>query len=121
MTDMEGSAGIINFSDWVEKDGKYYEKGKELVTEEVNACIRGFFDACEEKGIEIEELLVADGHGAGGLNHLLLDERAKYVRGWSVPAYPLHLDRGYDVAAVVGQHAMAGSEYAHLAHTQSFN
>ncbi len=121
MTDMEGSAGIINFTDWVERDGKYYEAGKKLVTEEVNACIRGFYDACEEKGVEIENVLVADGHGAGGLNNLILDERADYVRGWSVPAYPLHLDRGFDVVAVVGQHAMAGTEYAHLAHTQSFD
>ena len=32
MTDMEGSAGIINFTDWVEREGKYYETGKKLVS-----------------------------------------------------------------------------------------
>jgi len=120
-TDMEGTAGIINFEDWAKRDGRYYDAGKVLTTEEVNACIRGFYDACDENGVKIEAFLVVDGHGPGALNHLLLDARVQYARGWSSPVYPLYLDRGYDVVAVVGQHAMAGAEYAHLPHTQGFD
>ena len=38
MTDMEGVAGILNFQDWAFNDGRYYDKGKRLLTEEVNAA-----------------------------------------------------------------------------------
>ena len=35
MTDCEGVAGVINSTDWIHPDSKYYEQTKVLLTEEV--------------------------------------------------------------------------------------
>ena len=77
MTDLEGVAGIANFEDWCGSESKYYDKAKMLLTEEVNAAIRGFFDA------GADEIVVVDGHGPGAIDTILLDERAEYSRGWA--------------------------------------
>ena len=113
MTDMEGVASLTNFTDWCAPQGRYYELGKELLTREVNAAIQGFMAG------GATEIVVADGHGHGGINGLLLDPRARLMRGWPT-GWPLLLDEEYDAVAWVGQHAKAGTPYAHLAHTQSF-
>lgn len=114
MTDMEGVAGVTNFDDWCQPEGRYYELGKELLTEEVNAAARGFFDG------GATGVLVADGHGHGGISPALLDPRVELSRGWVGP-YPFGLDGSFAGAAWVGQHAKSGSEFAHLAHTGWFN
>jgi D-amino peptidase len=114
MTDLEGVAGVLNFSDWCLPESRYYETAKEMLTREVNAAVDGFFAA------GATEVLVVDGHGAGGINPLLLDSRAELMRGFSM-GWPFLLEQGYDAVAWVGQHAKAGTEYAHLAHTQWFN
>lgn len=115
MTDMEGAAGILNFRDWVEREGRYYELGKKLVTDEVNACVRGFYDAAGDK---IEETLIVDGHGFGGLIPSALDARTLYSRGWA-KANCFGLEERYDVIAWVGQHAKAGTVRSHMTHTGS--
>jgi len=115
MTDMEGVCGVVNHDDWVVPGGRYYEEGKRLLTLEVNAAIEGFAAAGGT------EFLVADGHGYGGINHLLLDCRAQYLRGPLPGPYPFMLDASFDAMAWVGQHAKAGTPYAHLAHTGSFH
>lgn len=114
MTDMEGACGVLNHDDWVMQTGRYYEEGKKLLTLEVNAAVEGFFRA------GADEVVVLDGHGAGGINHLLLDNRTAYIRS-SVGPYPFSLDKSCDAIAWVGQHAKAGTEYAHIAHTGWFN
>jgi D-amino peptidase len=114
MTDMEGVCGVINHDDWVLKDSMYYEEGKRLLTLEVNAAAEGFFDA------GADEIYVADGHGAGGITQALLDNRTYLLRGFP-EGWPLGLDKSFDALAFVGQHAKAGSENAHIAHTQWFN
>ena len=113
MTDMEGVCGVINHDDWVVPGGRYYEEGKKLLTLEVNAAIDGFFSS------GADEIAVVDGHGAGGIDQSLLDRRAYYIR--STLGYPFMLDKTYDAAAWIGQHAKAGAEYAHIAHTGWFN
>lgn len=115
MTDMEGVAGMLNHDDWVIPAGRYYEKGQRLLTEEVNAAIKGL---CEGGATEI---LIVDGHGAGGIDPELLDERAMLTRGCGKPAWPWGLDDSYAAMAVVGQHAKAGTPYSHMTHTQWFN
>ena len=112
MTDLEGVAGVLNLEDWCVREGRYYELAKELLTGEVNAAVDGFFAG------GADEVVVADGHGAGGMNHVLLDASVEFMRGWP-QGWPLLLDSSYDAIAFVGQHAKAGTEYAHLAHTQS--
>ena len=118
MTDLEGVAGVINSTDWIYPDSKYYEKGKEFLTKEVNAAIDGFFEA------GATEVVVQDGHGAGAINIDLLDPRAKLQRGWDTSkggAYPFGMNESFDVEAYVGQHPKAGTEYGHICHTGSFN
>ncbi len=56
MTDVEGCAGILNFNDWCAPGGRYYEKGKAILTGEVNAAVQGFFAG------GATEVVVFDGH-----------------------------------------------------------
>lgn len=114
MTDLEGVAGVMNSPDWCLRDGRYYETAKTLLTLEANAAIEGFM----EEGAT--EIIVADGHGPGALDIQQLDPRAKLMRGWP-GRFPFLLDDSYDAVAWVGQHAKAGTEYSHLAHTQGFS
>lgn len=110
MTDLEGPAGVLNRNDWVHPISRYYEKAKILLTEEVNAAIRGFFNAGATK------ILVSDGHGAGGIQPELLDKRALLLRGYPT-GYPCELSEEYDCVAWIGQHAKAGTPFAHIPHT----
>ena len=118
MTDMEGVAGIIEHDNWCQPPerggpGRYYDLGRELLTREVNAAIQGLYQG------GATEILVSDGHGAGGIAPVLLDPRAQLLRGWPT-GWPFELDETFDAVAFVGQHAKAGTRKAHLAHTQSF-
>jgi len=79
MTDLEGVAGVMDRQNYVLFDSRYYELSKELLTEEVNAAIEGFFEA------GAGYILVADGHGYGGINQLLLDPRVELIRGFPDP------------------------------------
>jgi D-amino peptidase len=115
MTDMEGCAGMLNHDDWVLPTSRYYEKGRQILTEETNATVSGFFDSGATR------ILVVDGHGAGGIDPLLLDPRAELLRGWPDCIYPLGLDTTFDAVAWVGQHAKAGTDYSHITHTGWFN
>ena len=115
MTDMEGVCGVVNHDIWVTPEGRYYEEGKKLLTLEINAAVEGFYAA------GATDILVVDAHGYGGINNLLLDERVKYLRGPLPTPYPYMLDASFDAIAWIGQHAKAGTEYAHMAHTGWFN
>ena len=44
ITDMEGCAGVLNSTDWCFPGGRCYETGRMLLTEEVNAAVRGFLE-----------------------------------------------------------------------------
>ena len=112
MTDMEGVCGVADRQYWVLPEGRYYEDGKKLLTYEINAAVEGFFNA------GATEIHVADGHGSGGINHQLLDPRTYYIRGFPGP-YPFNLDSSFDAMVFIGQHAKAGTEYAHISHTGS--
>ena len=110
MTDLEGSAGVLNRNDWVHMSSPYYEKAKMLLTMEVNAAAEGLFRA------GATEVLVSDGHGAGGIQPELLDRRLKLLRGYPT-GYPCGLTEYYDCIVWIGQHAKAGTPYAHIPHT----
>ncbi len=112
MTDLEGVAGVLNFQEWTGPGKPYYQLARKFLTSEVNAAIDGFFEG------GATEILVADGHGPGAVNIHQLDPRVEYLRGWGVGPWPLTLDETYDALAYVGQHAKAGTEYGHMAHTQ---
>lgn len=114
MTDLEGVAGVVNVADWCVPEGRYYDTAKTLLTLEVNAAIQGFMAA----GATAVD--VVDGHGAGAIDPLRLDQRAEYIRS-TVGPYPFQLSRTHACIAWIGQHAMAGTPMAHIAHTGSFD
>lgn len=115
MSDMEGCAGILNHDDWVMPDGRYYQKGLRISTAETNAAVDGFFAA------GATEVVVLDGHGAGGIDPELLDARAQLIRFGNEAKHPWGLDATYDGLAFVGQHAKAGTPFSHITHTEWFN
>lgn len=113
MTDMEGVAGVLDSENWCLLESRYYEPGKELLTREVNAAVEGFVAG------GAEEILVADGHGWGGISPSLLHPAAEMVRNWpGGNPHPFTMDdRPFDVAAWIGQHPKAGTIGGHLCHT----
>jgi D-amino peptidase len=114
MTDLEGVAGVLDHEHWCRLESRFNDMAREFLTLEVNAAVEGFFRG------GATEVLVADGHGSGGMNPKLLDSRAQLMRGWA-KGWPVGLEEGADGLAWVGQHAKSRTEYAHLAHTQGFS
>jgi D-amino peptidase len=110
MTDIEGVAGLLNRNDWVHPGSYNYEKAKTLLTMEVNSAARGFFKA------GATEILVSDGHGYGGIQPELLDKRLELLRGYP-NGYPCELTSDFDCLVWIGQHAKAGTPFAHIPHT----
>lgn len=113
-TDLEGVAGVINVADYLGPDGRCYEVGRRLLTAEVNAAVRGFAAG------GFDDIVVADGHGAGAVNMELLDTRVRLMRGWPT-GWPLLLDGSYNALAFVGQHSKACTPFGHIPHTQSWH
>ena len=111
ISDMEGVNGVLNLHDWCLPDGFRNSAGCRLLTEEVNAAVRGFFAG------GAADVIVYDGHGASGsILCEMLDSRASLQRGRM--DFPVMNDQ-VDALAFVGQHAKAGTANAHLAHTQT--
>lgn len=111
--DMEGISGIYS-PEFVLREGRLFATGQRLLTEEINAAVRGAFDG------GADEVIVADMHGASG-NVLVeqLDSRAKLMAGTPhQPRFPF-LDETVDGMILLGYHAMAGTERATLEHTMS--
>ena len=115
MTDMEGCAGILNHDDWVLPTGRYYDAGREILTEETNAAIEGLLAG------GATEFLIIDGHGAGGIDPLRLHPAAELNRGLPQPRWPWLLDQTFAGIAWVGQHAKAGTDFSHITHTGWFD
>ncbi len=115
MTDLEGVAGVVSFADQSYPDGQYYEAAKRLLTGEINAAVDGLSAA------GVEEVLVIDGHGPGGVCYEDLHPGARLLHGRPLAPAAVRdpLVASYDVAVMVGQHAMAGVADANLGHTQN--
>jgi D-amino peptidase len=113
--DMEGISGIVH-PDETNPGGHDYERGRTLMTAEVNAAIAGVLEA-----VPAATVLVADAHGS--YRNLLpedLDRRARLIRG-RPRALGMLAGLDTDTAAVllIGYHARAGAGPAVLAHTVS--
>ena len=111
MTDMEGVTGVYDFDNYCSDNGIHYQNSRKLLTLEVNAAIAGFIAG------GATEIHVQIGHHSDSVDRELLDKRALLMAGHTNPIWPWGLDKSYDALAFVGQHAKAGSSYAHLAHT----
>jgi D-amino peptidase len=84
-----------------------------ILTGEVNACVDGILDADPAA-----DVVVWDGHGTGGIVYERFHSGARLLPHRTVPA-PYGLDETFDALFFVGQHAMAGTPEAPLAHTYS--
>lgn len=112
--DMEGISGVV---DWKHVDSSHteYQRFRKLMTEDVNAAIRGAF-----KG-GIDEVVVSDAHGSK-TNILIedLDDRARLNSGAISPLAMIQgIDDGVDAAIFIGYHACNGTQDGVLAHTVS--
>lgn len=112
--DMEGVTGVVNW-DHVSSEHAEYQRFRRLMTDDVNAAIRGVF----QEGAK--EVIVSDGHG-DGRNLLIeeLDTRARLNAGGPSPFSMVEaIDSGMDAAMFIGYHARAGAPQAILSHTWS--
>ena len=113
MTDMEGVAGVIDSPNYCFPESRYYERGCELTTLEVNAAVEGALAA------GATDILVTDGHGHGAITPMLLHPEARLLKGRPRP-YGAGLDESFDAAISIGQHAKSNAIGGHLAHSGSF-
>lgn len=113
--DMEGISGVTNWNQ-VNQSHSEYPRFRKIMTDDVNAAIRGAFKA------GATDIIVTDGHGMG-TNILIeeLDTRARLNAGNSSPyAMVQGIQSGdFDGVLFVGYHARSGSPNAILAHTWS--
>lgn len=113
-TDLEGVSGVVSFEEQTYPTGKYYEAAKRLLTAEINAAVDGLL----AEGVD--DVLVWDGHGSGGIVFEELHPAAKLMHGRPMPPWSTvrNVIRRYDVCMIIGQHAMAGVADGNLNHTQ---
>ncbi len=112
--DMEGVTGVVN---WEQVTPGHYEyaRFRKLMTEDVNAAVRGAFES------GAQEVLVADGHW-NGTNILIeeLDPRARLNASTSAPHSMMQgIDETVNGVIFLGYHARQGSQNAVLDHTWS--
>lgn len=113
-TDMEGITGVTTW-DHVTPGHAEYARFRKLMTQDVNAAIRGSMDA------GADEVIIADGHWNGS-NILVeeLDARARLNTGSPSPFSMMQgIDESVDGVMFVGYHARNGSPNAVLDHTWS--
>jgi D-amino peptidase len=107
---------VFSFEEQVFATGKYYEAARRLLTAEVNAAVAGALEA------GVEDVLVIDGHGCGGIHYESLHEAARVMQGgapWCRADLCAPLMQAFDVTAIIGQHAMEGAVEGNLNHSQS--
>jgi len=113
-TDMEGITGVTTW-DQVTPGHAEYTRFRKQMTDDVNAAIRGAYEA------GAEEVIVADGHWNGS-NILIeeLDARARLNTGSPSPFSMMQgIDESVNGVIFIGYHARNGSPNAILDHTWS--
>jgi D-amino peptidase len=112
--DMEGVTGVVSWNH-VATDHPEYARFRKLMTDDVNAAIRGAYEG------GASEVLVSDGHSYG--RNILIEELDPRARLNSGTPSPFSMVQGIDssVTAVifVGYHARIGTQNAILEHTWS--
>ena len=116
MCDMEGVSGIVTWGR-VGSGKPMYDEGRRLYTEEINAAVRG------ARRAGAEEIVVIDGHNAGGDNRYnsllpeLLHPDCEWVAHHPWTRYTELLEAGADACLMVGYHARAHTPDGVLSHT----
>lgn len=109
--DMEGIAHVVNAQTG---PGQFdYERGRKLMTSEVNAAIEG----CLAAGAG--EIIVADSHGnAQNIIPEDLNEKALLIRSFPRPLLQMEgIDSTFDGVIFIGYHPKEGTAEANLSHT----
>lgn len=111
--DMEGVAGIVDWSQCQPSGGTAYAAGCELMLAEVNAAIEGATAA------GADHIVVNDSHGAMfNLDPTRLRRPASYLSGRHKPDYMMQgLDETFDAVFFVGYHGSVSGEPSALSHT----
>lgn len=115
LTDLEGISYVVR-EEQTSPGSKEYEEACLLLTREVNAAVDGALEG------GATEIIVNDLHGArGGFNFIPeeLHEYAKYITGGSRTYRMAGIDESFNLAFMIGYHAMAGTQKAVLEHTMS--
>lgn len=111
-SDMEGTAGVVDWSQCV-GPGAEYEYYRRLLQDEVNAAIDGAMSA------GADEFVVNDSHAS--MQNLRPDELlggARYLSGRHKPMYMMEgLDDSFDAIFFVSYHGSMASEASALSHT----
>src|SRR5690625_1100330 len=109
--DIEGISGVATIQQLLTQSE--YERIRRMMTEEVNAAIRGAFNG------GAKEVVVADGHG--NMSNIIieeLDSRARLVTGSNRVMCQLEgLDNTYDGIVFVGHHGRESGSDAVLSHS----
>lgn len=110
-SDMEGTAGIVDWAQCV-GPGAQYDEGRELLLAEVNAAIEGAIAG------GATEIVVNDSHSTmHNLPPARLAGNAEYISGPAKPLYMMEgLDESFAAALFVSYHASAGTKGV-LSHT----
>jgi D-amino peptidase len=112
--DMEGVVGVVT-GDQLTPGGFEYERFRQFMTNEVNACI----EAAREAGADT--ILVSDSHGNG--ENILIENLpgdVMVVRSWPRPLGMMQgIDSSFDGAVFLGYHASTDSRSGVRAHTMS--
>lgn len=109
--DIEGIGCIVR-QEQSSPEGREYGWARRMMTEEVNAAVRGAFDG------GAGEVVVADSHNVG-LNLIpeALDTRAQLIMGSPRPLCMMEgVHLGFDAAFLVGYHGKAGTTDSNLVH-----
>jgi len=113
--DMEGISSIVDGSETGRDKGEY-ERGRTLMTADVNAAIYGILEAAPGA-----EIVVSDAHG--GMRNIKpeeLNKAAALVRGTPKPLTQMAgIDGTFNAAMFVGYHSKKGTEHGILSHTIS--
>lgn len=112
-TDFEGTSGVVAWEQIIEGSAEY-EQGRKLLTDEVNAVIRGALD-----GDGATEFVVNDSHHhMRNLHPQDLLGNATLITGRHKPLYMMEgLDASFDGVCFVSYHGSIGAEQAVLSHT----
>lgn len=111
-TDMEGTAGVVDWSQCIPGNPEYGYY-RELLQNEVNASIKGAMAA------GADEFLVNDSHSSmQNLRPHSLEGNARYLSGKHKPMYMMQgLDSSYDAIFFVSYHGSMSAEASVLSHT----
>jgi D-amino peptidase len=111
--DMEGVAGIVDWSQCLPSGGAAYERGCALLLGEVNAAIDGALAG------GADEIVLNDSHGTMfNLDPASIRPPTTYLSGRHKPGYMMEgLDETFDAVFFIGYHGSISGEPSTLSHT----